>query len=112
MHVWISANRDQPDAFAFHSGIVSLLPIPVGIKQGAPPVQISFHLRGHGPEVNRSAVNNGVSIQNLLMDLEHIVLDHADACFVTFLAVFAAGNFIFVLARMGRRDLKKAAVTR
>ena len=96
MYIRISANRDQADALALHFRIVVLLPVPVGIEQGAPSVQISFHLRGHGPEIHRHAVNDRVSIQNLLMDLEHIVLNHADAGFVAFFAVFAAGNFLFV----------------
>src|SRR5208283_2860059 len=77
-------------------GIVSFLPVPVGIKQGAPPVQVSFHLRGHRPEVNRYTVDYSVRFQYLFVDFRHIVFNDAKTGFVALLAVFATGDFLFV----------------
>jgi hypothetical protein len=76
------------------------LPSPLGIKENAPAIQVGFHLGCHSPEIDWNAVDNGICLQDLLVNLKHIILNGADSCFITFSAIQASGDLF-----LGQHDL-------
>ncbi len=63
------------------------MPIPIPIEEGAPAVQIGFHLGGHRPEIERDAVDDGIGFQNLFMNLKHVIPDYAYPRLITLRAI-------------------------
>src|SRR4030067_2176011 len=87
-----STDRNHPNLFPFHLGSIGFVPFPISIKKGAPAVEVGLHLCGHGPEVERHAVDDRVSLKDLFTDSLHIILDYTDAGLVTLTTVKTPGN--------------------